>query len=272
MVKICVYSLIFKQYGLREILDKLSEIGYDAIEIRIADDGIHLSTSYTDEDISAVKNIVAEYGFIVTDLAGYAKLGYDWDRASKEIDTMIKTGRAADKLGSRYFRIKVRGYDSEIGYEKIRELFRQQLEEVIRRLKKEGIEAIPVIEQHGGGDMAHSTAILIDLLRGFDPENIGVMFDPGNSVKNGWLPLDLQIDIVKDYIKHVHVKNYEWDPERPGEVIPSSLDKGIIDWVEAVKILSRFGFDGYYSLEDFRKILPEVKAKEAFDFFKSLKV
>jgi len=267
MVKICVYSLIFKQYTLKEIFEKLSEIGYDAIEIRIADDGIHISTRYTEEDIKNIKSLLYDYGFKVTDLAGYAKLGYEWERAKSEMDIMLRTGKAADKLGSKYFRIKVRGYDANIGYEKIRKLFREQLKQVISMLKKNGIEAIPVIEQHGGGDMAHTTAILIDLLRGFDPENIGVMFDPGNAVKVGWLPLDLQIDIVKDYIKHVHVKNYEWDTERPGKVKPSSLDKGIIDWVEAVKILSKFGFDGYYSLEDFRNISPEVKAKEAFDFF-----
>ena len=270
MVKVCVYSLIFRDYALKDILEKLSEIGYDAIEIRIADDGVHLSTQYTEDDIVNVKNLLSEYNFKVSDLAGYAKLGYEWDRAKHEIDTMIRTGRAADKLGSKYFRIKVRGYDANVGYEKIRKLFREQLEHLIKTLKSENIEAVPVIEQHGGGDMAHTTAILIDLLRGFDPEYIGVMFDPGNSVKEGWLPLDLQIDIVKDYIKHVHVKNYEWNPEKPGEVRASPLDRGIVDWVKVVEILSKYGFDGYYSLEDFRDMPPEVKAREAFEFFKKL--
>lgn len=45
--------------------------------------------------------------------------------------------------------------------------------------------------------MAHSTCMLKDLLRGFEPEAVGVIFDPGNSVKEGWLPLPLQLDAVR---------------------------------------------------------------------------
>ena len=118
--------------------------------------------------------------------------------------------------------------------------------------------------------MAHSTGLLVDLLRGIEPEKIGVLFDPGNAVKVGWLPLELQIDMIKDYIKHVHVKNYEWSSEEPGKVVPSPLDRGIVDWKKAVEILSSYGYKGYYSLEDFRPLPPEERARQALQFFKSL--
>jgi len=267
-MKPSVYSLIFRDYSFKRCIEKLSEIGYNVIEIRVSEDGIHLPIDASEEQINSYKKILNEYGFEVSCLAGYKKLGYTWDKAENEIKSMIKIGEMADKFGAPVFRIKVAKYDLSIGYERIRMLFRSQAVKLIEELRSRRINSIPVVEQHGGGDMAHSTGILIDLFRGLDPDRIGIMFDPGNAVKVGWLPIELQIDMIHKYIKHVHVKNYEWDPNRPGERIPSPLHRGIVDWVKIISMLKKIGFKGYLSLEDFRKISPEERAREALEFFK----
>jgi len=269
-MKPSVYSLIFKEYTLEDFFKKMQEIGYEAVEIRIHEDGCHLSPYAELSEAKKIAKLAEDYGLEICCLASYAKLGFPWDRAERELDKMVRIARLADVTGARVFRIKVAGYDPKLGYEAIRKLFREQAKELFKRLSGVKAEAVPVVEQHGGGDMAHSTGLLKDLLRGLDPDKIGVLFDPGNSVVIGWLPLELQIDIIKEYLKHVHVKNYKWDPERPGRVIPSPLDDGIVDWARVVDILKELGYKGYLSLEDFRPIPPEVRAKEAIEFFKKL--
>ncbi|RLE82122.1 MAG: hypothetical protein DRJ51_02245 [Thermoprotei archaeon] len=267
-MKISVYSLIFKEYSLESFFKVIGKLGYKAAEVRVHEDGVHLSPYASIEEADRVRKLAGDYGLKVCCLASYAKLGYPWERAKEELDKMVKIGVLADRVNAGVFRIKIAGYNPELGYENIRRLFREQAEELFKRLQRAGVESIPVIEQHGGGDLAHSAGILKDFLRGLDPERIGVLFDPGNAVREGWLPIELQIDMVKEYIKHVHVKNYKWNPEKPGEVIPSPLNNGIVDWVKIVHLLKKLNYQGYYSLEDFRPIPPERRAKEALEFFK----
>lgn len=270
MGRFSVYSLIFREYDLETVLEKLEKVGVKSIEIRVHEDGVHLSPTSSSDEVEAARRLLEDYGFEVSALASYAKLGYGSDRARAEMELMLNIGSMADRLGADVFRIKVRSYDPDIGYEKIRELFRLQAKNLVEELEKREIRAVPVVEQHGGGDMAHSTGLLLDLLRGLDPERIGVLFDPGNAVREGWLPIELQVDMVRDYVKHVHVKNFEWDPGSPGRVVPSPLDRGIVDWGKAVMLLEAAGYRGYYSLEDFRNIPPEERSRQGMEFFAKL--
>ncbi|RLE68620.1 MAG: hypothetical protein DRJ43_05270 [Thermoprotei archaeon] len=267
-MKVSVYSLIFREYGLEEFAAAASSIGYAAIELRVHEDGVHLIPSLEPSRVREVKRIVEEYGLEVCCLSSYAKLGYPGERGSVEVRRAVEVAHLADVLEVPLFRVKVAGYDPGLGYEGVRSLFRRQLSQILSTLKREGVESVPVVEQHGGGDMAHSTCMLKDLLRGFDPEIVGVIFDPGNSVREGWLPLPLQLDVIKEYVKHVHVKNYDWDPAEPGAVRPSPLDRGIVDWGRVVESLKSWGFKGCLSLEDFRPIPPVDRAREALVFFK----
>jgi len=267
-VRAAVYSLIFREYELRDFMSSVSSIGYRAVELRVHEDGVHLSPWLKPSQAGEIKKMAEDYGLGICCLASYAKLGYPGERGDVEVRKAVAIARIADRIEAPLFRIKVAGYNPELGYEGVRELFRRQLSQLLNALRGEGIEAVPVVEQHGGGDMAHSTCMLKDLLRGFEPEAVGVIFDPGNSVREGWLPLPLQIDVVREYVKHVHVKNYEWDPSELGAVRPSPLDRGIVDWGRVIEVLGSWGYRGCFSLEDFRPLPPIDKAREALEFFR----
>jgi len=267
-VRAAVYSLIFKEYELEAFMSAVSSIGYGVVELRVHEDGVHLPLRLEMSRVRSIKRLADDYGLRICCLASYAKLGYPGEKGCVEVRKAMAVARMADMLEAPLFRIKVAGYDPELGYEGVRALFRRQLSQLLSALESEGVEAVPVVEQHGGGDMAHSTCMLKDLLRGFEPERVGVIFDPGNSVREGWLPLPLQLDVVREYVKHVHVKNYEWDPSEPGAVRPSPLDRGIVDWGRIIGILKSWGYEGSLSLEDFRPLPPIDKAKEALAFFR----
>ncbi len=269
-MKYSVYTLLFKDRDLKEIPPILSELGYDGIEIRIHDDGIHLPIDPSSEKITEARKLAQDYGLEIPIISSYAKFGYPENRWKIEKEKMIKIASIADKLEAKYFRVQTAGYDDLLGYEKIRRFIRKQILELHSTLKEMNIKALPVIEQHGGGCIASSAGIIIDLIRDIDPEKIGVLYDPGNAVWEGWEPPIVQIDILKDYIKHVHVKNYDRDKTDPRKVVPAPLDKGILDWREVIRILKNKGYKGYLSLEDFRSIPPEEKAKQAIIFFRQV--
>ena len=269
-MKLSVYTLIFSDKSIEEAAQTIAELGYDGIEIRIHTDGIHIPIDYDLEYVKKIKKYVEDLGLEVPSLASYVKLGVTEDEWSTNKKMAVKVAEVATLLNAPYFRVQAAGYSPERGYEGIRKAFRNQAIDLSRELKRRGMQVIPILEQHGGGCIASSAGIIIDLVRGLEPDIIGVLYDPGNAVWEGWEPPRVQVDILKHYIRHVHVKNYDHDPNNPRKYIPAPLDKGIVDWREVVLLLKNIGFKGYLSLEDFRGIPPKRRAEEAIKFLKPL--
>ena len=139
-MKYSVYTLLFKDRDLKEIPPILSELGYDGIEIRIHDDGIHLPIDPSSEKITEARKLAQDYGLEIPIISSYAKFGYPENRWKIEKEKMIKIASIADKLEAKYFRVQTAGYDDLLGYEKIRRFIRKQILELHSTLKEMNIE------------------------------------------------------------------------------------------------------------------------------------
>ena len=71
------------------------------------------------------------------------------------------------------------------------------------------------------------------------------------------------LELLGDYLAHVHVKNAHWRSESRGErntlrwVAESvSLNDGIVNWIEVLTDIRTVGYDGYLSFEDFSSEKP----------------
>lgn len=53
-------------------------------------------------------------------------------------------------------------------------------------------------------------------LEGFDPAHIGLIFDPGNMVNEGFEDYQKSFELLGDYIAHIHIKNGILAPGRRG--------------------------------------------------------
>lgn len=47
-------------------------------------------------------------------------------------------------------------------------------------------------------------------LEGFDPAHIGLIFDPGNMVNEGFEDYQKSFELLGDYIAHIHIKTASW--------------------------------------------------------------
>ncbi|MGE5532119.1 MAG: TIM barrel protein, partial [Bacteroidota bacterium] len=116
------------------------------------------------------------------------------------------------------------------------------------------------------------------IVKEFDPKDIGVIFDIANmSLGQGHEPTKMGLDLLKDYVAHVHAGGgqpvpterneqghlqYRWDTV--------DLADSIIDVPAFVSQLKAMDYQGFLSVEDFRDIDLEPKIEKQLKYLRSL--
>ncbi|MEU3308886.1 sugar phosphate isomerase/epimerase family protein [Nocardiopsis sp. NPDC006832] len=104
---------------------------------------------------------------------------------------------------------------------------------------------VPLVVETGTRTNTPSVRHLLEFLEVLDRPDIGVLWDPGNSVFSGWepSPFPREYEAVRDLIRHVHVK----DPAGQDSYV--RLGEGDLAWTEILGRLAEDDFEGYVSLE-----------------------
>ena len=104
------------------------------------------------------------------------------------------------------------------------------------------------------GNIMPSASLAWRLVEGFPPERVGVIYDPGNMVVEGYECYKMGMELLGDHLAHVHVKNgsMEKGPVRPDGTqewkrMWAPLKEGIADWRQILADL----YEGYLSSENF---------------------
>jgi sugar phosphate isomerase/epimerase len=113
-----------------------------------------------------------------------------------------------------------------------------------------------VLEMHQN-TVAPSASLAGELVGGLDPDFIGVIYDLGNLVLEGFEDPRIAFEVLGPYLHHVHLKNAA-ARRRPGgdrsraawEYVWSALDDGLVDVAGNLALLRSRGYSGWVSLED----------------------
>ena len=85
----------------------------------------------------------------------------------------------------------------------------------------------------------------------FDPAVIGVIYDAGNLVLEGYEDPRIALEILGPYLHHVHLKNAAASRGAHGwNYVWSSLDDGLLDVAGLLGLLRDRHYRGWISLED----------------------
>lgn len=98
--------------------------------------------------------------------------------------------------------------------------------------------------------IAPSTAQARALVDGFPPEDVGVLYDPGNMLIEGHVDPRLAVAELGPYLRHVHVKNVAWRREQgTWRWRHAALDAGLLDWSGILAVLRGAGYTGRLCLD-----------------------
>jgi sugar phosphate isomerase/epimerase len=267
-------------YPAEEVARKIKEMGYEGVEWALAYENAvwdpskqwHISWENMEEDASRVKEISNKYGLEI------CSLGSSSDPA--DFEKVEKIFKCAKILGSPQARIGSARYDGKTNYNEILKKVKEDYKTVVKIAEDYGVKALIEIHPTIITPSASSTYCLLE---GFNPRYVGAIFDPGNMVKEGWENFKMGIEILGDYLAHVHVKNQAWfyreiEGKKKWVCDAASLSKGIVDWKEVLMALRSVGYKGYLSLEDFRGgyceipkgITTEEKLEEDINYLRTL--
>lgn len=172
-----------------------------------------------------------------------------------DVESTEKVMQAAKLIGASFIRVGIPGYDRTRNYNELYDQAVGYLHEVQDLAAAYGVKA--VVETHHL-TITPSAGLTHRLVSHFNPQHIGVLYDPGNMVHEGYENYRMGLELLGPYLAHVHVKNGGYRKTHSedgssaswsGEWVP--LDQGAVPWKQVIQDLQSVGYEGYYGIEDF---------------------
>jgi sugar phosphate isomerase/epimerase len=271
------------EYDMQEAAELLSRLGFDGAEWRCR----HIPESARDQPFSPwgnVKNdlspdnlmqrgeeLVAlsrEYGLDIACLATAMR--------ADELDEVRKVAEGCRHWGIRRFRVGApRGYSPDEPYRQLIDDTIRAFESALEITRACGVRVLLEIHRN---TVACSASQAYLVVKHFDPQDIGVIFDIANmSLGQGHEPTKMGLDLLGPYVQHVHAGGGRPVAGGRGEAGEQLWDWETVDLADSVIDLPQFArelhamdYQGLVSVEDFRALPAEEKLGTQLRFLRTL--
>ncbi|MFC1718190.1 sugar phosphate isomerase/epimerase family protein [Candidatus Poribacteria bacterium] len=281
-MKISATTVMLPHLDLRQTCKLLGDLGFDGIELRVrrlapegANDapspwGRHLTDVSPDnilERADEIKSAVVEHEL---QFAGFASAC-----SASDLEHVKLLCEGAQAVGCPAIRLSCPGYNGTANYHELYEKAVANYKEALAVTRSYGVKIL--VEMHGG--TIHPSASLAHrIVSNFDPADIGVIYDPQNMVIDGFETIQLALELLGDYLAHIHAGAHRPLPNEPNEkgIVTWSwpgcpMSEGLYDFSKMVECLRKMGYTGFISIEDFRgDCSPEERLGNAISFLRSL--
>jgi L-ribulose-5-phosphate 3-epimerase len=284
-MKVSLCTLVLSKETLDEALRQAHEIGFDGVELW---GGGHFPADTTLERTRQIKSMLDEYQLELPSIGAY--VGYfstrSDDDCQKEYDTLKKYLNLMQILECNLIRVSCGGPNAFLaqGYHLEKAAYWIQKCADLAAAYKSGI----VMEIHNGS-LIETSEDALRFLKMVDRSNVGVIHDAGNMYITDTDYGKRSVEMLKDKIFHVHVKDELriQDDTLPGafrdrtvygdEIFQQKmLGEGAVDHLPLFRALLKMGYKGYLSLEchaavpdierarrDFAEIKKQIRLAEA---------
>jgi len=262
-MKYCVFSKIMADFTLEEAVQKLQELDYDGVEWRIHDE-CHIKLEEVEKKAEYVKKLTESHNLEIVTLISYVLVN--------DIDNIKKLLNAANLMKCPRVRLWPPPYDEKENYHQIYQRGLGHAKKVEELAKNYGVKIM--FEIHPG-TIIPSASLASRWASNFSPQQVGVIFDPGNMVEEGMENWKMGLELLGEYLEYVHCKNAAWISKRVNDRKEWHWDwvpvkEGIVNWKQVIGILKEIGFDGYISNEDFCSLPISQKLEEDIAYIKNL--
>ena len=275
-MKLGIISSILDGWTYEEMIDEISRIGYECVEVACWPQGkaerkyggvSHIDVNNLDEEKKEhILSYAAEHGVSISALAYYPNtMDGNPDKRKASIEHLYKVIDATSFLGIDLVTTFI-GRVTELPVEDNLEIFAEVWPPIIKYAASKGvrigIENCPMLFDRtnwpGGQNLFTSPVLWRKMFEIIPDSNFGINFDPSHFV---WQQMDYIAPIYefKDRIFHVHFKDIKLYPEKLKEcgVMAYPLDYmdpkipgyGDVEWKRFVSALTDIRYDGFACVE-----------------------
>jgi sugar phosphate isomerase/epimerase len=245
-------------WPLDRILDVAVANNYSGIEIRGLQREMDLSKSpyfNTDASISETKKKVADKNLKIVGFGSSAAMHHsDATERGKAMDEAKKFIEIADRAGCPYVRVFPNNLPRDTPKEKTMELMSEGLNDLAKFSK--GTQVKVLMETHG--DLIWSDD-LVKVMNTVDASQIGLVWD----ISNMWTVTKEDpkavYDKIKKWVRHTHIKDISL---ANGKETYTMFGEGDVPAFEAIDLLTKDGYKGYFSFEWEKMWHPEIAEPE----------
>jgi sugar phosphate isomerase/epimerase len=126
----------------------------------------------------------------------------------------------------------------------------ETLKDAAEQASASGLQLAVEVEDEFWADTGRQTAAMVEAV---NHPALGVNWDPGNAFMAGDIPYPDGYEAVRRWVKHVHFKDAEVDPQGRRRTVVH----GQIDWAGQIRALANDSYQGYISIET--HLRPKVK-------------
>lgn len=287
-MKYGVFSVSMPEYNPEETLKILKELGYDGVEWRVTNipkevpENIPFERRYwgnnkstieidtIEEKAEELKALCDSYGIEIFSLTTYL--------APADYEKVEPVLRAAQKMGVKKIRVFPPSYqptDTQKPYQELMYESKAYMKKLEAMGRKYGVKILSEIHMN---NLNASPSAAYRLVEGCDPNYVGVIFDPGNMVNEGYEDYQKSFELLGPYIAHVHVKNAVLVEDGRDELGSKKWSRqqaplwdGMADLRELFRVMKKYGYDDTVSVEDFSNEQPTYeKLKANIEYIKKL--
>lgn len=266
-MKLAVYSLVAPDLEPEAFAAAVKQAGLDAVEWLylertdaggkpsfLANNATAIPPSWTESELRRFRKAAEDNGLAV--------VGINPDKylRANSLELTERALMAAKELNAGFVRLAVPAFDRTAGFGELFDRAIAYLSKAVELCKAYGVKG--VLEIHHK-TIIPSASAAYRLCERFDPQWLGVTYDPGNLVFEGFENYRMGLELLGPYLAHVHVKNAIWaqagtreDGSDVWEGKWTAIRHGIVPWREVIADLRAVGYDGYLSLEDFSGTFP----------------
>ena len=261
-MKLGVYSICLPALTPAEAIEAAADQGYAGIEWRVSPEvgdgnAPHFLTNNrctVPPDPAAVGDICARTvaaGLEVIGLGVYVDFG---DLAGVE-----RALRLARDAGAPRIRLRAPWMGPE-GFHSLFAAGASYFEQVAGLAERFRVQALLEMHQRS---VCPSASLAHQMIGRLDPDLVGVIYDVGNLVLEGYEDHAMALQILGAHLAHVHLKNAAFvASESGGAWTPTwtPMDDGIADIPRVLQLLSDSGYTDWVSVEDFSSARPDTEA------------
>ena len=236
---ICVFSKHLQWCKTFDEMAKVAAaIGFDGIDLTVRKGG-HIDPADVVEKLPQAVRAVKEAGLQVYMMtAGINDPDDPWT---------VPVLKTASELGIRYYRMGYLSYDKSQGVAKSLLLLRKKMAQLAQLNKKYQIHG--AYQNHSGARVGGPVWDIWELVKDLDPRWIGCQYDIRHATVEGAFTWPLGMDLLKDHIKIIAIKDFQWGQQNDKWVpINVPLGKGMVDFDAFFNLYKKYQVQGPISV------------------------